>query len=787
MVEPEDNEIEATGLQQYSGDSTRDDDEENTNDSFTLTSRHRGRSNTISSIVSGYEIVKEHMDKERFIYLILASLLLYLSFVAAFAPRTSLSRDFRRFHSSKLTNAEVYRIYLNSLQQENKAKEHVYKYAGHMDSELGASSALKYTLDEFLDMEYKPKIEKYYPWVGELVDTNVALLEDDRVIYQASMVEDRIRDDPATHMKRRQKGFHQYSKNGNVTAQYVFCNYGSIEDYKRLLNKNIDIEDKIHIVRSGKLVSGLKVKNAELYGASSVIIYTDPFDDGKVTEKDGYLHYPYGPARNPSYIERDAVNYFSDTPGDPTTPGYPSKDYDTEHMSPVGRVPRIPSVPMSAKDIQPILEKLNGKGFQIGPGSNIKKFRSFTGPSSFKDKVHLHNELNYTIKEIASIEVSIPGIFTEGEIIIGAHRDSLALSSAGDASSGSAILLEIARGMSRLLKHGWKPLRPIKLISWDGERSGLLGSTDYAEAHSAILRRRALVYLNLDNAVSGTSFHCKANPLLQDVIYEAAKLTEFNGHEDRTLYDHWKHDSNATISLLDGLSSYNSFQYHLGVPAANFQFSANDTSGAVYHGNSILDSPAWLEKFTSSDYKLHNTMAMFVGLTTLMLSENELARFNTHVYLKKTYNWYIEWYSKLSSAFPHDQELAHLAKRVLDLLKVATWEDSVRFDKQNELLYKECREALPVWTFYKKIKSYIKLQRSNSKSKQIDQLFITHRGLKDREWMKYSLLEPDKFQGSVGDVLPGLHEALDDMDREEVAQWLTILLSQFSNVRYLLQ
>ena len=274
MVEPDDNEAEATGLQQYSGDSTRDGDEENTNDSFTLTSRHRGRSNTISSIFSGYEMVKEHMDKRRFVYLILASLFLYLGFVAAFAPRTSLSRDFRRFHSSKLTNAEVYRIYLNSLQQENRAKKHVYKYAGHMRSELGDSSALKYTLDEFLNMEYKPKIEKYYPWVGKLVDTNVALLEDNKVVYQASMVEDWIKDDPATHMKRRQKGFHQYSKNGNVTARYVFCNYGSMEDYKQLLKKNVDIEDKIHIVRSGKLVSGLKVKNAELYGASSVIIYT---------------------------------------------------------------------------------------------------------------------------------------------------------------------------------------------------------------------------------------------------------------------------------------------------------------------------------------------------------------------------------------------------------------------------------------------------------------------------------------------------------------------------------
>ena len=93
-------------------------------------------------------------------------------------------------------------------------------------------------------------------------------------------------------------------------------------------------------------------------------------------------------------------------------------------------------MPMSARDVQPILERLNGRGFQIGPGSNIKDFGSFTGPSSSIDKVHLYNELTYNIKEMSSVEVSIPGIFTEGEIIIGAHRDSLASSSAGDANSG---------------------------------------------------------------------------------------------------------------------------------------------------------------------------------------------------------------------------------------------------------------------------------------------------------------------------------------------------------------
>lgn len=232
MADPDDNEAEATGLQHYSGETTRDSNEENMNDSFTLTSRHRGRSDTISSIVSGYEIMKEHMDKEKFIYLILASLLLYVGFVSAFAPRTSLSRDFRRFHSSRLTNAEVYRIYLNSLQQENKAKEHVYRYAGCMSNGLSDSSAFKYTLNEFLDMGYKPKVEEYYPWTGELVDTDVSLLKNSEVVYRASMIEDKIKGDPASHASRRQKGFHQYSKNGDVTARYVFCNYGSLNDYK---------------------------------------------------------------------------------------------------------------------------------------------------------------------------------------------------------------------------------------------------------------------------------------------------------------------------------------------------------------------------------------------------------------------------------------------------------------------------------------------------------------------------------------------------------------------------
>lgn len=131
----------------------------------------------------------------------------------------------------------------------------------------------------------------------------------------------------------------------------MFCNYGSISDYKLFLKKNIDIEDKIYIVRSGKILFGLKVKNVEFYGVFSVIIYIDLFDDGKVIEENGFLYYFYGLVRNLSYIRRDFVNYFSDILGDSIILGYFFKDFDIEYMLSVGRVSRILSVSMSVRDV----------------------------------------------------------------------------------------------------------------------------------------------------------------------------------------------------------------------------------------------------------------------------------------------------------------------------------------------------------------------------------------------------------------------------------------------------
>ena len=46
-------------------------------------------------------------------------------------------------------------------------------------------------------------------------------------------------------------------------------------------------------------------------GMIGVVIYSDPGDDGKFTEENGYDAYPHGPARNPSSVQRGSMAYIS--------------------------------------------------------------------------------------------------------------------------------------------------------------------------------------------------------------------------------------------------------------------------------------------------------------------------------------------------------------------------------------------------------------------------------------------------------------------------------------------
>lgn len=59
----------------------------------------------------------------------------------------------------------------------------------------------------------------------------------------------------------------------------------------------------------GGVYRGTKVKNAQDNGMIGCIIFTDPLDDGEVTEENGYEAYPSPPC--PSYKARYVLNMFT--------------------------------------------------------------------------------------------------------------------------------------------------------------------------------------------------------------------------------------------------------------------------------------------------------------------------------------------------------------------------------------------------------------------------------------------------------------------------------------------
>ena len=82
-------------------------------------------------------------------------------------------------------------------------------------------------------------------------------------------------------------------------------------------------------------------------------------------------------------------------------------------------------------------------------------------------------------------------------VVRGNHHDAW-VNGADDPIAGQVALLEEARALGTLVKQGWKPKRTIVYAAWDGEEPGLLGSTEWAEAHAEELGRNAVAYLNSD-------------------------------------------------------------------------------------------------------------------------------------------------------------------------------------------------------------------------------------------------------------------------------------------------
>lgn len=191
------------------------------------------------------------------------------------------------------------------------------------------------------------------------------------------------------------------------------------------------------------------------------VIFTDPGDDGEMTEANGHAEYPDGPARHRSSVQRGSVQFLSTYPGDPTTPGYPShEDSPRADKSPV--VPKIPSIPISWEEAVPILAALDGHGT---PGEEVDRenwvgalnVSYSTGPST--GKISMSNQMRDEYTPLWNTIGIINGTSPDEVIVIGNHRDAWLIGGAADPNSGSAVMVELAKAFGKLQESGWKPKR----------------------------------------------------------------------------------------------------------------------------------------------------------------------------------------------------------------------------------------------------------------------------------------------------------------------------------------
>ena len=102
----------------------------------------------------------------------------------------------------------------------------------------------------------------------------------------------------------------------------------------------------------------------------------------------------------------------------------------------------------------------------------------------------------------------IPGHLSDEVVMVGNHRDAWVFG-ASDPNSGTASVHEMVKGMGKLLRNGWRPLRTIVFASWDAEEYGLVGSTEFGEDYSEWLKK-CVAYLNLDScALCVANFSCQ--------------------------------------------------------------------------------------------------------------------------------------------------------------------------------------------------------------------------------------------------------------------------------------
>ncbi|XP_033006796.1 transferrin receptor protein 1 [Lacerta agilis] len=294
-----------------------------------------------------------------------------------------------------------------------------------------------------------------------------------------------------------------YSESTAVSGKPVYANYGRNEDFYQLLQKNVDLTGTVILMRAGEIAFSEKVANAKKMGAVGVLIYPDPADYpglGDHTSLFGHAHLGTG---------------------DPFTPGFPSFNHTQFPPVESSGLPRIPVQTISRSAAEKIFSSMKGPDCPDSWKGKLSGCKLRSDSNGRNVTLRVNNEL--VEKKILNIFGVIKGFEDQDRyVIIGAQRDSWG-PGVVKAGVGTALLLQLAKTLSDIVKiDGYKPRRSIVFASWSAGAFGAVGATEWLEGYSSSLHMKAVAYINLDAAVSGSrDFRFSASPMLKRLLEDA--------------------------------------------------------------------------------------------------------------------------------------------------------------------------------------------------------------------------------------------------------------------------
>jgi len=573
--------------------------------------------------------------------------------------------------------------------------------------------------------------------------------------YVPSLREDVYPEDPDTARPDISGAWLSFSASGDMTAPVVYANSGNPADYELLRQNGIDPRGKIVVVRYSNPYSyrGFKALTAQREGAAAMIVYSDPAEDGHA-RGEVFPKGPWGPA---SHFQRGGIAYDFIVPGDPLTPGWASTP--GAHRIPTEEalsVPRVIAVPMSHRDIQPILEALGGP----------------PAPAEWKGALPLEYRLGgeaVRLRVKADMQTDVqPNYVVEGRIlgseradewvVLGNHRDAWVFGGV-DPSSGTAALMELTGALGRLKQQRLRPRRTLVFCSWDGEEVTLTGSTEWGEQFAPELKRKAVAYLNVDSAASGPRLSLSTVGSLAPMIVELTK--DLQDPSGVRLYEAWRRPAQADQGPKDGAlpdqalaatrigsgSDHTVFINYLGRPVVEMGF---DGPYGVYH--SVYDSHFWVARIGDPGFRYHALMTQLWGTLALRLANAELLPFDAESYA-----------ASIRDFVRRLEDIPGLAEEV-DLATLV--ERSRTFRAAGRRLNHRLEAALRAGSL-----EAAAADRVNRGLLDLELAFLEPAGIPGRPWFKHLLYAPRYTYAAMS--LPGITEAAEAGDwplaREQTA------------------